>query len=756
MAELIQRSFSKGELSPSLHARTDLRMYALGLASCRNFFVHPEGGISTRAGFKWVGEVKDNNSTVRLIPFQFNTDQTYVLEFTDQAMRVIKDGGYVTETAQNITAITQANPAQVTIAGHGYSNGDQVYIADAGGMDELNNGWFTVTVVDVDNFTIGVDSTGYTAYSTGGTAAKLYTITTPYRYWDLDKLKYTQSADVMTIVNNQYAQRELTRTGHAAWTLSTISFTSTVAAPTGLTAAGGGTGGGTYNKTYEYVVTAVDADGKESLPSTAASATVTSLSETYYMALNWTAVTGAEYYNIYKAESEVSDVYGWIGKSVTTNHRDYNVKPDITDAPPSDRDPFAGGVGDWPRTVNYYQQRILYGSTGLNPQTIYGSQSGDYKSFRVSVPTKDDDAVTFTIASQKVNEIRHIVALDALILLTSGGEWKVTEGQDDVLTPSSVGVRPQSYYGASHVMPAVVGNTAIYIQERGSRVRDIKYTFESDTYTGSDLSILAQHLFEGYSISEMVYAQEPYSQLFLLRSDGVLLGCTYHQEHEIVAWYRFETTGTVKSITSISEDAVDALYLAVERSINGVTKRYVERMEPRSWLVAEDAFCVDCGSTYDSTATTTINGLRHLNGETVVALADGNVITGLTVTDGVVTLPYEASKVHIGLPYSCYIQTLPIDFNADGMTPRGKRKGVSSVVFTFLNSRGGWVGTNSGNTYEIKPRFDSDDYDAIALRSYDRELSMPNVWNDDGQVYYEQSDPLPTTILAIAPEVSFG
>ena len=756
MAEIIQRSFTKGELSPSLHARTDLRLFQLGLAGCYNFFVHPEGGISSRAGFEWVGQVKDNQAIHRLIPFQFNTEQTYMLEFTDEAMRVIKDGGYVTEAAKTITAINKAATCQVTITAHGYSNGDQVYISGVGGMVELNNGWFTVTVVDANNFTIGVDSQDYTTFTTGGTAAKLYTVVSPFAEEDLAAIKYTQSADVMTLVHPDYDPRELTRTDHDAWTFSTISFAPTISAPTGVSAASGGGGCGSNNKTYEYVVTAVDEDGVESIASSSASVTTNSLSETCYVTISWNAVTGADFYNIYKAESDVSDIYGWIGKSKTTSHRDYNVAPVTNDSPPTDRQPFTN-TDDKPSTVNYYQQRILYAATNNKPQTVYGSQSGNYKSMRVSSPTKDDDAITFTIASQKVNEIRHIIALDALILLTSGGEWKVTEGQDEVLTPSTVGVKPQSYYGASHVQPTVVGDSAVYIQERGSRVRDIAYTFETDTYTGSDLSILAQHLFDGHTITEMAYAQEPYSQLFLLRDDGVLLGCTYHREHEVTAWYRIATDGLVTSIGVIAEDGVDRLYVTVKRTINSATVYYTERLAARNWSTAEDAFCVDSGLTYDGSSTTTISGLRHLEGETVSILGDGNVIPGKTVTNGVVTLDSAVQKAQIGLSYTCSFETLPIDSNETIV--RGKRKDIPLVVLTFLNSRGGWIGRDSSDSssmYEIKARSEADSYDAIGLRSRDYRFNMPPGWDQNGHIYFEQRDPLPVTVLAIAPEVSIG
>jgi len=757
MAEIVKRNFTAGEISPSLHARVDLKKYQSGLATLRNFLIHPEGGISTRPGFEWVGHVKDNSSTFRLIPFQYSTEQTYVLEFTDLAMRVIKDGGYVTNTPVVITGITSSSPAVVTATSHGYSNGDTVYISAVAGMLEINNGWYTVANVAANTFELsGVDSSGYTAYTSGGTSAGIHTVVSPYAEADLYDIKYTQSADVMTFVHKSYDPTELSRTGHTSWSFDVVSYASTVTAPTGLAAVTGGSGGGSYNKTYKYTVSAV-VDGIESLPSIAASTgAISSLSTTYYVSLSWTAVADAEHYNIYKAESEVSEVYGWIGKSITTSHKDYNIAPLIDDAPQSDRQPFSD-AGEKPSTVNYYQQRIMFGASQNKPQTVYGSQSGNYHSLRVSVPTKDDDAVTFTIASQKVNEIRHIVSLDAMIILTSSGEWHVTEGQDDVLTPSTVGVKPQSYYGASHVQPVLVGSDAIYTQDRGSRLRTIGYAFETDNYSGSDLSIMAQHLMDQYTIIDMAYAQEPYSIIYALRDDGVLLCCTYQKEHEVVGWYHYDTpNASIKSIAVIAEGNQDILYAGIERTINSQTVRYVERLRERNWITAENAFCMDAAARYSSTSTDTVYGLHHLEGETVTAFADGNVVMDVTVSDGMVTIPNAAETILVGITYECDVETLDVDSADPKISIRGDLKSVSQVVFKFLNSRGGWVGPNESNLTEIKPRFTSDGYDAIQLRTYEHRVTIGAGWSEGGRIFFRQSDPVPATILVISPEVSIG
>lgn len=757
MPEVIQRSLSKGELAPALYARADLRMYQTGARELYNMFVHPEGGASTRPGTAFVGPVKDNASSFRLIPFSFNTEQTYALVLTDSVLRVIKDGGYVTETAQNITGVTAANPPEVTVTGHGYSTGDDVYITNIGGMVELNNGFYTITVTGADTFTLdGVNASTYTAYTSGGTVAMVYEIATPYAAADLYTLKHTQSADQLTLVGAGYDPSELTRTGHAAWTLTTTDFDPEIEPPTGLSASDVGSGCGSYNKTYYYVVTAIDEEGNESVASSSVSRTRGSLSETCGVGLSWTASTGAVSYNIYKSNLGDVGVYGWIGKSTTTSFTDFNVAPDLDDSPPVERDPFSG-ANDKPTTVAYYQQRRIYAATVNNPQTVYTSQSGNYTSMRVSEPTRDSDAITFTIASQQVNEIRHIVPLDSLVLLTSGGAWKVTEGQDDVLTPSTVGVRQQGYRGASDVQPAFVDDTAVYIHSSGARVLSLGYVFESDAFKGQDLSIQAQHLFKGHTVVDLAYAEEPYTQLFLVRDDGKLACCTYHQEHEVLAWYLYEFPGAlVKTQCVIREGNEDVLYIGVERTVDGETVRYVERLKERDWLVSKDVFAVDCGVTYSGASTSTIAGLRHLEGETLVALVDGNVVEDVVVTDGVVTLPYAGETVHLGLPYTCRLETLPIDFTTRDIVSQGKRKNVEAVILKFKDSRGGWVGKPNQDLYEIKSRSDSDDYDDIVLSSETITEFTSGGWEEDASIVFEQRAPLPVTILSIAPRLSVG
>ncbi len=192
------------------------------------------------------------------------------------------------------------------------------------------------------------------------------------------------------------------------------------------------------------------------------------------------------------------------------------------------------------------------------------SQTGNYHNFNISEPLRDDDAVTFTIAASQVNEVRHLVPLSDMIILTSGGEWLLT-ANDGVITPSSIQVKPQGYRGSSDAPPIVVGNTIIHIQSKGAIIRDLAFALESDSYTGNDLTVLASHLFAGKTVKEWAYSQAPHSIVWVVLSDGTLAALTYMREHEVWGWSRHDTDGTFESVCTIAEGDEDATYFVVKR-----------------------------------------------------------------------------------------------------------------------------------------------------------------------------------------------
>lgn len=755
MVQTIQPSFAAGEVAPLIYGRVDLAKYRIGLKSMLNWFVHAQGGASTRPGTSWVGEVIDSQFLGRLIPFEFSTVQTYVLEFADAKMRVIKDGGYVLETATVITGITTANPPVVTSVAHGYANGDRVYIAGVVGMTQLNGRYFTVANVAANTYELsGIDATIYNNYSSGGTAARVYTVVSPFALADLATLKYEQSADTMTLTHPSYAPRKLTRTGHAAWTFATITFAPTTAAPTGFTSSSGA-------GAVTYAVTAInDTTGEESLPlfGTALNRVST---------LTWTNVTGCSLYFIYNAQN---GIYGFIGRSGTgvTGFTDATITADFSLTPPAARNPF-NASGDYPACSGYHDGRLWFGGSNNNPQTLYGSSSAAFNNMSVSQPAKDNDAITRTIASRQVNAIKHIIGLTQGVVLTTGAEWKISAGSADTITPAQFVARPQSYNGSSDLRPIVVNSTLLYVPPSKMKVRSLQYEWSADVWTGADLTLLSPHLFETYGIINWAYAKDPDSICWGVRADGTALGFTYMQEQDVYAWHRHTTLGSFEDVCVVREGNESAVYFIVARVVNGALKRYVERLHTRVFSTIAGAWFLDCAVQQNAAATATINGLWHLVGEEVYALGDGVPSGPYTVSVlGQITLDAPRAVVTVGrkIPDPT-LETLNIELQDQQGTLQGRKKKIDDVAIRVANTanQGLKIGPSGGQgtptVYAAKRKDLKNPLAAAAstnpaLITEDMQSILAPSIDWGGNVLIRQTLPLPATITAIMPNVSPG
>jgi len=404
---------------------------------------------------------------------------------------------------------------------------------------------------------------------------------------------------VMTICHPSYPVKEVKRTSHTAWTITSVSFGTSMSAPGSVSSTRQNYDASDPGTSYSYVVTAVKTDtADESVASSATSITNNNLSSTITNTVSWGAVSGVNSYNIYKS---IGGIYGFVGRSTGTTFKDDNIEPDANDTPATARTIF-NTTDEYPATVAYYQQRLVFGQTNNDPQKVFMSQTGNYHNFNIAEPLRDDDAVTFTIAASQVNEVRHLVPLSDMIVLTSGGEWLMT-ANDGVITPSSIQLKPQGYRGSADAPPIVIGNTIIHLQSKGAIIRDLAFALESDSYTGNDLTVLARHLFAGKTVKEWAYAQAPHSIVWVVLSDGTLAALTYMREHEVWGWSRHDTDGTFESVCTIAEGEEDATYFVVKRTINGSTKRYIERLNTRVFTEVADAFFVDSGLSYDGTHT---------------------------------------------------------------------------------------------------------------------------------------------------------
>jgi hypothetical protein len=743
----IQNGFSAGEISPRLFGRTDLAKYKLGCSTLRNFFVDYRGGASSRPGLAYVGMCKQGapnaggtatNNPPRDIPFQFSISQGYALEFGDVYMRIKSNGAYVTESAKNITGITQATPGVFTINSHGYNNGDWVYISSVGGMTEFNGlTWIvqnktTNTFSVTDLFGNSIATSSYPTWTSGGTAARIYTVVSPYNAVDLPFLKYTQSADTMTLTlvnqetNTEYQSYELVRNGATNWTFTADSFASAIAAPTGVVVTAQSST--TTTTFYSYVVTAVDATtGEESVASTAGTV------ENNDIAINagsntitWNTVAGASSYNVYGATPSysvavpVGSSFGYLGTSFGTQFVDTNIVADFTTVPPVHNNPFARGsiagvtptavgfsysqsttsytiststgsgasitpvvtngkvsgyiinnggqayslsdtisitssgsgmlatatlnvgpeTGTYPGTCAYFQQRRVYAYTLNNPDTYFMSQPGAFSNMDSSIPATDSDSITGAPWAQQINGIQFLVPMPGgLVILTGKGAWQLNGGTSAAITPADQTAAPQAYNGCHfHLEPIVINYDILYVQAKGSIVRDLSYNFFVNIYTGTDVTVLSNHLFDFHQMQRWAYAEEPFKIIWVVRDDGIMLSLTYLKEQDVYAWARHDTNGLFISVCSVTEPPVDAIYVITQRYITtpGVWCYYSERMDNRNWETVEQCFCVDAGlslpMSYPNATLTpaAANGTSNISG--INLISGGTLYTSPTVT----------------------------------------------------------------------------------------------------------------------------
>ena len=468
--------------------------------------------------------------------------------------------------------------------------------------------------------------------------------------------------------------------------------------------------------------------------------------------ITWNAVSGATRYYIYKYQG---GIYGYLGNTTETMIVDDNIGPDMGRTPPTYDTVFAA-AGDYPGAVSYFEQRRSFAGTTNQPQNIWMTKSGTENNMSYSLPLKDDDRISVRVAAREANTIRHIVPLSQLILLTSAAEWRVTSINSDAITPSSISVKPQSYIGSSNVQPEIINNSLVYCAARGGHVRELGYNWQASGFITGDLSLRAIHLFDNQEILDMAYSKSPYPLIWFISNSGKLLGLTYVPEQQIGAWHQHDTVdGTFESCAVVSEGNDDILYVVVKRKIGSSYYRYVERLASRAFSDQADAFFVDCGLTYKGVPATTISGLSHIEGQTVNILADGAVHPQRVVSGGQVHLEIPASTVQVGLPIQADIYTLPVIMQMDGFG-QGRFKNVNKVWVRVDRASSIFAGFDADNLSEAKQRTDEPYGAPPDLKTQEIQVTLRPSWNDNGQVYVRQENPLPISVLAVTAEVAVG
>ncbi len=382
---------------------------------------------------------------------------------------------------------------------------------------------------------------------------------------------------------------------------------------------------GTGSVTYSYVATAVDENGNESGTSNTATCTNDLSVSGNKNTLAIPPVAGAVRYNLYKLSY---GAWGFIGQAANTSFVDNNITADISRTAPLIPSNVISTPGNYPGAVSYYQQRRFFAGTANQPQNVWATRSGTETDMSYTLPSRDDNRLAFRIAGREASAIRHVVPLQDLLFLSASCEWRCS-ASTGVLTPSTLNVQPQSYIGANNVQPVVVGNAVLYAAARGGHIRQMGYNWQINGYQSTDASIFAPHLFDYNTITDMAYCRGPIPILWCVSSTGKLLGMTWLPEQKISAWHQHDTGNgdAFESVCTVSENNEDMLYCIVRRTINGATKRYVERLHTRLYNTLADAHYVDCGTTYTAPVK---SGTYSLSGNTLTCsiaahgLASGN------------------------------------------------------------------------------------------------------------------------------------
>lgn len=509
-------------------------------------------------------------------------------------------GGNVAD-AVSITGVTKADPAVVTASGHGLRNGDEVYISGIAGMTELNDRRFVVDSVTSTTFElVDEDSTNYATYTSGGQANANYVQVT---LTNITAMSDGASNKLVITVNPP-----------GEFSVGDIASFDNVGGTTKL------------NKRRFGVVELQDSNkikiqgDQSSLGGNYTSGGGVWKENSAFVELTWDEVAGAEKYAVYK---EKSGLFGKIGETEKTTFTDSNLAIDLTETPPKNFDPFKE-VGTYPGTVGYYEQRKVFGGSTNAPDTSFFTRIGAENNHTSSIPLRSDDAFSATLAAREVNEIRHFVAGNNLLVFTSGSEWRVNSGPDTAFGFDTIKQKPQSSWGCSHLQPLVLGNTVLFTEESKAVVRSFGYSVTADGYDGTEVSLTAQHMFESFAIRDWALAHAPDSRVYMAREDGRLITCTFNIEQEINAWTECETEGEVESVCALrhdSDELEDEVFLLVKRTVGGNTVRYVEQLHTRMIKSDKDAYFVDAGLSLDSPVT--ITGATAADPVVITAVAHG-------------------------------------------------------------------------------------------------------------------------------------
>ena len=702
---------------------------------------------------------------MRLIPFEFNNQQTYILEFGNHYIRVRKHDNSIIDTLNNKSYIDVASPYTTEdIENIDYiQKGDVLFLVDGNHSPkqlerysesnwQLNDyiftgGPFKEANEDIkgyfyyDNSYYYVKSSGYNFSNED--IGKTFNIETYFKAQTLFENNAgtgEKTSSVVLVGSSWSFVTKGTWSGKVTIQISDDNSNWRDYKVMSSTTANNNTEG-SYN-----------ADLTGDFDDIVFVRIVTNLSHNSYFQYTFQSI--GFYENIsFKIESistttqaKIESVEGFdIGILYYANN-----KNSLTNAEPLQASAWEEGA--YPKHITFYQDRLVFANSRNYPFTIWASETSNYYSFKIHSELVDSDSIQTNVVGDGLNEITALVSLMSLIAFTENGVFRT--GIDVWNATGDFALTRQSRGGSSSVRPITIDNSCIYVKPTKDTIKDFYYQYQIDAYAGDQLDILARDLFENKKIKQLAF-QEQDKTIWVLFEDGSMVYCCYMKEQEVLGWNEFETDGKVISIATIMSNFNDTLFLAIER--NGQT--FIEKLDRRfASKEIQDQIFLDSAVVYTKGGEyfNTITGLNHLEGRAVTILADGFVIKDQIVTNGTISLTTFVQKAIVGIPYETKVETLDINYTGNGNATFGDKRRAVSAVIQFIDSCDCKVGTSNGPIDEVIFRTNEPLGTPTPLKTLKKDVNLTSSHNEEEHIVIVQDKPLPFTVCAINQKVSMG
>lgn len=811
-------TFNRGEISPLLASRVDIDSWRQSLSYCRNFHVLTHGGLRRRSGSRFVAAMKAQTQLARLLPFKFSESQSYVLVLNGGSIRFcalrgilgapyeishpwaagdlprlsydqFNDVGYFAHKSYQQQKLSRHADTNWTIEGLTFKDGPYLKQETAGttlslsgynsftpkmtsnsapsGAASSSGGSATAwSVFDKDNSTYSVLTsapTGWVMYQSPSAkvtnAYWLQAVSVEYRSEDMPTTWTVEGSNdgaTWTVLDTQE--------GQLGWGPSErrfYEFRNEIAfLYLRLNFSGGGTGQAPGSDTVLTEWAPNEAGDSQSPVMLTASSTAGINAGVGFVPSDVgrsIRLLGSD------GRWRWAQVASW-ASSTTVAVRVYgHALPDLSPI-------VQWKLGSWsatsgfPAVVGLFDERLVFARSNSEPVTVWGSKQGTFDDFGTGNPVKTTDGLSITLLSSNMNEILWL-ASDEDIVTGSAGQIR-SVGPSDItqsFSATNITQRKGPTSGAEYSQPLSVGGVTLYVGQGGKKIRELVLG-EQNRYVAPELTILAEHMLKA-GLKDWAFAEKPDPTIWAVIGDGLLTAITYDRDQKSLGFARHDLGGFVENVAVIPgvDAGCDDVYLTVRRTINGTTRRYIEVLErPFDGDVdaIEDGFFVDCGLTYSGAAITTVTGLSHLEAKSVLVLADGGVVRGLIVSAGAITLPYAASKIHVGLEFKSRAVTLPYAGPGKDGTLFGRRKNIIAAFVDVLKTGALKVGSAGSERWapelpeQMMKSGDGLFGSPIDLQTDFVRCDFESSWAEgNGQIVMETSEPLPALIRSLALQV---